>query len=53
LPFPDASQDTVFASHVLEHIEDWAASLVDWYRVLKIGGYMVIAVPHRDLYERK
>jgi SAM-dependent methyltransferase len=53
LPFPDMSQDAVFASHVLEHIEDWAASLADWYRVLKIGGYMVIAVPHRDLYERK
>ena len=53
LPFPDASQDSVFASHVLEHIEDWAASLADWYRVLKIGGHMVIAVPHRDLYERK
>jgi SAM-dependent methyltransferase len=53
LPFPDASQDAVFASHVLEHIEDWATSLVDWYRVLKIGGHMVIAVPHRDLYERK
>ena len=53
LPFPDASQDAVFASHVLEHIEDWAASLADWYRVLKIGGHMVIAVPHRDLYERK
>jgi SAM-dependent methyltransferase len=53
LPFPNASQDAVFASHVLEHIEDWAAALADWYRVLKIGGYMVIAVPHRDLYERK
>src|ERR1700730_4270967 len=53
LPFPDGSQDAVFASHVLEHIEDWAAALADWYRVLKTGGHMVIAVPHRDLYERK
>jgi len=49
----DLSQDAILASHVLEHIEDWAASLADWYRVLKIGGHMVIAVPHRDLYERR
>jgi SAM-dependent methyltransferase len=53
LPFSDASQDALFASHVLEHIDDWAGSLVDWYRVLKLNGYLVIAVPHRDLYERK
>jgi predicted SAM-dependent methyltransferase len=53
LPFREASQDAVFASHVLEHIKDWAAALADWYRVLKVRGFMVIAVPHRDLYERK
>ncbi len=53
LPFPAASQDAVFASHVLEHIDDWAGALADWYRVLKIGGHLVIAVPHQDLYERK
>jgi SAM-dependent methyltransferase len=53
LPFSDYSQDAVFASHVLEHIEDFSAVLADWYRVLKIGGYLIIAVPHRDLYERK
>ena len=53
LPFAEASQDAVFASHVLEHIVDWADALADWYRVLKIGGFLIVAVPHRDLYERK
>jgi SAM-dependent methyltransferase len=53
LPFDERTQDAVFASHVLEHIEDPIRALADWYRVLKIGGYLVIAVPHRDLYERK
>jgi SAM-dependent methyltransferase len=53
LPFPDQSQDAVFASHTLEHIVDWRAVLADWYRVLKIGGYLVVAVPHQFLYERK
>lgn len=53
LPFPDESQDAVFASHCLEHIRDYREVLADWYRVLKFGGFLIIAVPHRDLYERK
>jgi SAM-dependent methyltransferase len=53
LPFPDDSQDAVFASHTLEHVEDYATVLADWYRVLRIGGYLIIAVPHQQLYERK
>ena len=52
LPFPDDSQDTVLAAHVLEHIVDYKPVLRDWLRVLKLGGHMVIMVPHRDLYER-
>ena len=53
LPFADESQDAVYSSHVLEHIPDWGAALQDWFRVLKIGGYMVIVVPHWLLYEKK
>lgn len=53
LPFADESQDAVFASHCLEHIPDVGPVLADWFRVLKIGGYLVIAVPHQELYERK
>jgi SAM-dependent methyltransferase len=53
LPFENNSQDAVFASHTLEHIEDWKSVLQDWFRVLKIHGYLIIAVPHQWLYERK
>lgn len=53
LPFEDFSQDAVFASHCLEHIIDWKTVLADWFRVLRIGGYLVIAVPSQYLYERK
>lgn len=53
LPFPDCSQDYVFASHVLEHIEDPISTIKEWYRVLKVDGHMVITVPHQYLYERK
>ena len=53
LPFPDNSQDAVFASHCLEHAEDCRAALTEWFRVLKTDGFLVLAVPHKFLYERR
>jgi ADP-heptose:LPS heptosyltransferase/SAM-dependent methyltransferase len=53
LPFPDASQDGVFASHCLEHIDDYLNALRDWFRVLKVGGFLIIMVPHQHLYEKR
>jgi SAM-dependent methyltransferase len=53
LPFPDESQDAVLAAHVLEHIPNYQEVLREWHRVLRIGGYLVIMVPHRYLYERR
>lgn len=47
LPFPDASADAVYHSHVLEHLERThaAAFLSECRRVLKPGGTLRIAVP--------
>jgi SAM-dependent methyltransferase len=53
LPFADGSQDAILASHVLEHIGNSREVLADWYRVLRIGGYLVLFVPHKYLYERR
>lgn len=53
LPFPEGSQDAVYASHCLEHIDDFEGALRDWFRVLRVGGYLVITVPHKFLYEKK
>jgi len=53
LPFPDQSQDGVFASHTLEHISDYRYAITEWFRVLRVGGHLVMAVPHQFLYERK
>lgn len=50
--FEDASQDFVFSSHLLEHIEDYASALKEWWRVIRPGGYLVLYLPHRDLYPR-
>lgn len=53
LPFQDESQNYVYSSHCLEHINNHYQSISDWFRVLKVGGYMVIVVPHQYLYEKK
>ncbi len=53
LPFAEGSQDAVFASHCLEHIDDFVGALGDWFRVLKVGGFLVVMVPHQFLYEKR
>ena len=53
LPFADNSQDYVYSSHCLEHITDYKKAIQEWYRVVKVGGYIITVVPHRDLYEKK
>ena len=53
LPFGDSTQDAVFSSHCLEHIDDYKNALREWYRVLKVGGFMIVIVPHKFLYEKR
>lgn len=53
LPFADGSVDSIISSHCLEHILADHAALRDWYRVLKVGGFIVCFVPHQGLYEKK
>lgn len=47
---PSGKLDFVFSSHLLEHIEDYQAALAEWWRIVKVGGHMVLYLPHRDLY---
>lgn len=47
------SYDCVYSSHCLEHMTDIPNALSQWWNLVKKGGYMVITVPHEDLYEQK
>ncbi len=49
----DESFDFVYSSHCLEHMADVRIALKNWFRVVRRGGYLLLAVPHRDLYEKK
>ena len=50
--FADATMDYVFSSHTLEHFESEKvpAVLAEWWRVLKVGGRLVLYLPHADFY---
>ena len=49
---PDASFDFVHSSHCLEHLNDPAAALANWLRILRPGGHLIVLVPDEDLYEQ-
>lgn len=53
LPFKDGTLDFVHASHLLEDFEDWALVLAEWGRVLKPGGYLIIAVPDHERFRAR
>lgn len=50
--FSVASAEAIFSSHLLEHIEDWHGALREWWRLLKVGGHLILYLPHADLYPR-
>lgn len=49
----DETYDFVYSSHCLEHISNVYLALRNWWRILKRGGFLILSVPHRDLYEKK
>lgn len=50
--FGSESMDFVYSSHLLEHMEDPGKALKEWWRLAKMGGYMVLYLPHEDLYPK-
>lgn len=48
--FASRSMDFVFSSHLLEHVENYENALAEWWRVIRVGGYLVLYLPHKDFY---
>lgn len=55
LPFPDASADAVYHSHVLEHLDPHTGArfVAECRRVLRPGGVLRIAVPDLEMICRE
>lgn len=49
---PCSAYDTVYSSHCLEHMHDVRSALHGWWALVKEGGYLIVVVPHEDLYEQ-
>jgi len=49
---PDASQDFIYASHVLEHLKHPRLALQNWWSRLRGGGFLLLSVPEEDSYEK-
>lgn len=49
----DSKFDFIYSSHTLEHMIEPQTALKNWWRVLKPGGYLILYIPHRDLYEKR
>ena len=48
--FADAKFNFIFSSHFLEHVKDTAAMLAEWWRLIKVGGHLVLYLPHKSFY---
>lgn len=48
----DAVYDFVYSSHTLEHVVDPAETLRNWWRILRPGGHLIVAIPDEDMYEQ-
>ena len=48
--FADNSFDGVYSSHLLEHLDDTEAVLTEWWRVIKVGGFLVLYLPDKEFY---
>jgi len=44
--------DYVFSSHCLEHMNNPYRAIQEWWKLVKINGYLYIVVPDEDLYEQ-
>lgn len=45
MPFPESSQDTIVARHILEHCIDTVDVMKNWRKTLKDKGRLIVAVP--------
>jgi ADP-heptose:LPS heptosyltransferase/SAM-dependent methyltransferase len=46
----NGSMDAVYSSHTLEHMEEPRRVLKHWWSKVKVGGFLILYLPHKDFY---
>lgn len=49
----DRKWDTIFSSHLLEHLVEPYAAIIAWASLLKQGGHLILYLPDGDHYDNK
>ena len=49
-PFEPNSVDKIYIDNCLEHLNDPAGGLKNWFHALKPDGHLIITVPDEDMY---
>lgn len=44
--------DFIYSSHLFEHLSNPQLALKNWWKLLNKNGFLIIYLPHRDLYEK-
>jgi predicted SAM-dependent methyltransferase len=50
LPFIDGVMDYVFSSHLLEDFTNTREIIIEWIRILKTNGYLILYLPNQENY---
>ena len=50
---PEGQVDYIFSSHCLEHVPDWAGTLLYWTEKIRSGGTLFLYLPHYDQKYRR
>ncbi len=49
----EGEHDVVLAAHQLQDIADYRAALQAWFGAVRVGGHLIVVVPHAFLYDRQ
>jgi len=52
LPFNDGVLDYIFSSHLLEDFPNTKEVIIEWLRVIKLGGVLVLYLPDEQVYKK-
>jgi len=50
--YVDETFDYVYSSHCLEHMHDPRKTILEWWKLMRVGGHLFFVVPDEDLYEQ-